>query len=356
MGRTVPPWVESAAGELGLFILRVCPEQMMGSKSRMQGKVSPEQIASPVYVGIDVCKARLDVYLHPMGRKLQVPNCPQGLKLLKRELKPLSVVRIVMEATGKYHRQAHRTLAANGFEVAIVNPLRSRRFAQAVGELAKTDSIDARLLAILAESLAPKSTPPASQTLEELQELVHARNAVTAEAAALANRCGTAHTAFLKAELKRRQKAVATHIAKLEAEILRRIENDVVLARKYELLRSIPGIGVVAAITLLVDLAELGYCSAKAVALLAGLAPLADDSGHRVGERYIQGGRFHVRTALYMAAVTASRVNPDLAAFYKRLRAKGKKAKVALTAVMRKLVILANTLITENRTWLPTAP
>jgi transposase len=322
----------------------------------MQGKVLLEQDASPVYVGIDVCKARLDVYVYPLGLKLQVSNCPQGLKQLSRKLKPLKVVRIVMEATGKFHRVPQRTLTANGFEVAVVNPLRSRRFAQALGELAKTDSIDARLLAVLGESLAPKSTPPASKALEELQELVHARNAATAEAAALSNRCGTAQTAFLKAELKKRQKAVATHIAKLEAEIHRRIESDTGLARKYELLRSIPGIGAVTAITLIVDLAELGHCSAKAATLLAGLAPLADDSGERTGQRYIQGGRFYVRTALYMAAVTASRINPDLAAFYKRLRAAGKKAKVALTAVMRKLVVLANALITENRPWQPTAP
>jgi transposase len=329
---------------------------MMGNKSRMQGKVMPEQNASTVYVGIDVCKTRLDVYLHPVGRKLQVSNCPQGLKQLRRELRAFTVVRIVMEATGKFHRVAHRTLTANGFEVAIVNPLRSRRFAQALGELAKTDSIDARLLAILGETLAPKSVPPRSQALEELQELVHARNAATAEAAALSNRCGTAHTTFLRTELRRRQKITANHIARIEAEIRRRIETNEALARKYEILRSIPGIGLVAAITLLVDLTELGHCSAKAASLLAGVAPLADDSGQRVGERYIQGGRFHVRTALYMAAVTASRINPHLAAFYKRLRAAGKKPKVALTAVMRKLVVLANTLITQNRSWLPTAP
>lgn len=319
----------------------------------MQGKVLPERSAEPVYVGIDVCKAWLDVYLHPIGHQFRVANSREGLKRLKRELSAHKVALIVLEATGKFHREAHRNLHAAGFAVAIVNPLRSRLFAEATGQLAKTDAIDARLLAVLAESLAPKATPPAPETLEELTELVRARTAATADLTALTNQMGDSKTAILKRELARRIKATRASIARLEAEIERRIEADDALARRFAILRSIKGIGPVAAAALLVGLTELGACSGKQAALLAGLAPLACDSGERRGERRIRGGRAHVRTVLYMAALAAAHSNPDLSAFYRRLREKGKKFKVAITAVMRKLVVLANTLIREDRLWEP---
>jgi len=321
----------------------------------MQGKVSPERSAATrVYVGIDVCKAWLDVYLHPIGRQFRVTNCREGLKRLKRELANLEVALIVMEATGKYHREAHRSLHASGFIVAVVNPLRSRLFAEAAGSLAKTDRLDARVLAILAESLAPKAKPPAPETLEELQELVRAREAAVADLTALTNQQGESKTAILRRELARRIKATQASIARLAAEIERRIERDPALARRYLILLSIKGIGPVAAAALLVGLSELGVCSGKQMALLAGLAPVACDSGESQGERHIKGGRGDVRAAIYMAAITAARYNPDLSTFYRRLRDKGKKFKVAITAVMRKLVVLANTLIREDRMWQPT--
>jgi len=320
----------------------------------MQGKVLPNRGATTeVYVGIDVCKDWLDIYLHPLGHHVRVANSKVGLSALKRQLAGVTVALIVMEATATYHRKAHRTLHAAGFAVCVINPLRARLFAEARGTLAKTDAVDARILAILGESLLPEPKAPAPESLEALQELVHARAAATAEATALTNRSQASHTAFLKAELKRRIKALEGHIARLEAEIVQRIKADPALARRYAILASIPGIGPVAATTLIVDLAELGHCSRRAVALLAGLAPIACDSGETTGQRHIKGGRAIVRTALYMAAVAAARCNPDLAAFYKRLRAAGKKAKVALTAVMRKLLTLANTLIKEDRLWKP---
>lgn len=323
----------------------------------MQGKVSPDPSAEgPVYVGIDVCKDWLDVYLHPVGRKLRVANGRDGLKALTRALRRHTVALVVMEATGKYHRRAHRTLHAAGLRVAVINPLRARLFAEATGALAKTDAIDARLLAILGEGLAPGVAAPAPEALEALQELVRARSAATAEATALVNRHHASEVAFLKRELKRRIDGLRRHIARLAAEIDRRIEAEPALARRHAILLSMPGIGPVVATTLLVDLAELGSCSAKAIALLAGLAPIARDSGERAGERHIKGGRGTVRTALYMAALAAARRNPDLAAFYRRLREAGKKPKLALVAVMRKLAILANTLIKDDRLWQPNPP
>ena len=320
----------------------------------MQGQKSPERSAQPgVYVGVDVCKDWLDVYLHPIGQKLRVSNAPEGLRALKRRIAELPVELIVMEATGKFHRQAHRTLHAAGLAVAVVNPLRARLFAEAVGQLAKTDRLDARMLALMAQTLEPSALAPAPEALEALQELAHARAAAKAEETALSNRRGASQTAFLKAELGRRLKLLAGHVERLDAEIERRLGADPALKRRYDILITIPGVGPVAAVALVVGLPELGACSGKAATLLAGLAPLARDSGAKAGERHIWGGRAFVRTGLYMAAVAAARCNPQLRDDYNRLKDAGKKAKVAITAIMRKLVVLANVLIKEDRPWKP---
>jgi transposase len=302
----------------------------------MQGKVESTNSALAVYAGIDVSKDWLDVYVHPAGEHWRVSNDLVGLRQLRQRLQAMVVERMVLEATGKYHRQAHRTLSAWGYPVAVVNPLRARLFAQACGVLDKTDRIDARVLALMAHSLAPAATRPLPQTVLELNELVNARRAAMAETVAL--------------------KRLKTHVARLEAEIERRIVADPGLSARYDILRSIPGIGDTVAAIMLVGLSEMGQGTGKAMTLLCGLAPLADDSGTRQGQRHIRGGRMAVRNALYMAALSAARYNPDLKAFYDRLRANGKAAKLALTAVMRKLAVLANTLITQNRTWTPIPP
>ena len=323
----------------------------------MQGKNLPERsAASRAYIGLDACKAWLDIHIHPVGRTLRVANTGAGLKRLRRVVADHDVALAVIEATAKYHRLAHRTLHGWGLAVAVVNPLRPRLFAEASGTLAKTDRMDARMLAMFAQSLEPPATPPVPELVEELQELVRARQAATADATALANRRGASQVAYLKRELARRIKSVRSHIARLDAEIERRIADDPALARRYQILRSIPSIGPVAAATLAVCLVELGRLSNKAIALLVGLAPIACDSGDKTGQRHIKGGRAHLRPPAYMAALTASRINPDLAAVYRRLRDNGKVAKVALIAVMRKLVVLANALIREDRLWQPTRP
>ncbi len=318
----------------------------------MQGKVQLEaRSAAPVYVGIDVCKDHLDVYLHPLGQGVRLTNSTDGIRRLKRLLAGHAVALVVMEATGKHHRLTHRSLSQSGIAVAIVNPLRSRLFAEAIGTRAKTDRVDAKMLAILGDALGPQAMPPASETLEALQELVHARNAATAERTALSNRRAASCTAFLKAEIDRRLKSLDRHIERLAAEIAKRIAAEPPLARRQQILLSIPGVGPGVAANLLVDLAELGSLDRHAAACLAGVAPFADDSGALSGQRRIKGGRASPRRALYWAALSAARHNPDLCAFHKRLVENGKKPKVALTAVMRKLVILANTLIKEDRLW-----
>lgn len=323
----------------------------------MQGKVSPKQSApTQVYVGIDVCKSRLDVFIHPLALTLSVPNDAAGLKRLKKALAPHQVALVVMEATGKLHREAHRNLHAGGFPVAVVNPLRARLFAQAIGTLAKTDPIDARILALMGQNLGPEVTPPPADTVETLQELLGGRDAAVVARTALTNRIGASKAKALIVELRRQLKAIETAIDNLDKEIARLIAGDPTLARRFELLVSVPGVGDGAASALVAGLTEIGSLTAKQAAMLVGLAPIACDSGERSGARHIKGGRAHVRRALYMAALSATRHNPPMKQFYQRLVQAGKNKKLAIVAVMRKLVVLANTLVRADRTWQDVCP
>ena len=314
----------------------------------MQAK---EQATLSVYVGIDVCKERLDIHLHPLGVRLAVANDAGGWRRLKRVLAEHKIVRVVMEATSRYHRAAHRSLHAAGLAVAIVNPLRARLFAEALGTLAKTDAVDARVLALMAERLDPIATLPPREAVEAVQELDRARTAAIAERVALGNRHAVALSAFLRAELARRLRSLDTHIARLDAALREAIEADPILARRHAILCSIPGIGAVTATALLANLDEIGTLSGKQAAALAGLAPVARDSGATQGHRHIRSGRPPLRRALYMAALAAARFNPALKDLRQRLRHKGKPNKLILVAVARKLLVLANTLVAKNRTW-----
>jgi transposase len=304
-----------------------------------------------VYCGIDVCKAWLDVYLHPTGQSFRFSNSKEGIKLLCKELAAVEVALTVVEATGKFHRLCHRMLSAAGYPVAVVNPARSRKLADVLGQLAKTDKIDARLLSHYGAFLRPAATPVPAKILAELQELVMARQAAKADETALKNRHTAAESPVLKRLLQHQLDGCRQAIEGLEAAIDALLEGDPVLKRRYGILTSIKGVGPVVATTFAACLSELGLLSGAKIAALAGVAPFNDDSGDGRGLRRIKGGRAHVRTALYMAAVSAVRCNPDLKNFYGRLRAAGKAAKCALTAVMRKLVTLANTLIREDRHW-----
>ena len=323
----------------------------------MQGKESSEQAANrQSYVGIDVCQSWLDIHVLPAAIAWRVPNTDQGHRQLKRQLQQYEVGLITIEATGKWHRQVHRSLHASGYRVAVVNPLRARLFAEAIGLLAKTDQLDARMLATFAMSLMPAVRPPAAESLDAIRELVQARSSAVGEQTALSNQRVGAETTFLRRQLATRLARIAKDIKALEAEILKSIKGDQGLAHRYAILLSIPGFGPVTAATLLVCLAELGSCDHKQIALLAGLAPLADQSGERDARRAIHGGRAGVRRVLYLAALSAARCNRDMKTLYDRLIAVGKLKKVALIAVARKLVVLANILVRENRAWQITAP
>jgi transposase len=322
----------------------------------MQGKEASEQETRKCTAGIDVSKNWLDGHVLPASKALRVPNTQEGIRQLKRWLLKHEVELVAVEATGKWHRGLCRSLAASPIKVAVADPYRVRMFAKAQGIFAKTDRIDARVLALFAALMSPSCRTPAPRALEALQELVTARTSAVAEETALKNQLAAVEGPFLKRQLKRRIVQLAAHIEALEKECLKQIKADEGLARRFAILTSIPSFGDVVAMTLVACLGELGSLTNKQIGALAGLAPVANDSGERQGARVIWGGRAAVRRMLYLAAVSAVRCNPDMTAFYSRLMAKEPAAKRALIAVARKLVLLANTLIAQNRSWQPIAP
>jgi transposase len=322
----------------------------------MQGKEASEQETQKITAGIDVSKSWLDAHVLPASQSLRVANTAPGIRQLKAWLGKQKVGLVAVEATGKWHRLVCRSLVASQIAVALTDPYRVRMFAKAQGIFAKTDKLDAKVLAMFAAMMTPACRPPAPQVLAALQELVTARATAVSEETMLKNQRCAAEECFLKRQLTLRIGQLALHIKALEKECLKRIKADDGLARRFAVLTSIPGFGKIVAITLVACLAELGVLNDKQIGALAGLAPIADDSGQRQGARVIWGGRAPVRRILYLAAVTAARCNNDMKTFYRRLRDNGKAPKTVLIAVARKLVLLANTLIAQDRLWQPIAP
>jgi len=315
--------------------------------SRMQDENTEHQ--PQTVAGIDVGKDGLDIFIHPDGISLKVTNDKKGMRSLIRTLQRYGPRLITLEATSKYHRLAHSMLHEAGFDVAVINPFRSRQFADSLGRLAKTDRIDAQSLALFGLRMSPEPTIPPDIQSKELRDLQTARRQVLAEVCDLKRQLHTTDHPMAVRQIKARIAMGERHKAVLEKEIDGLIKTHTELKAKFDILMSIPGIGKTTASILLTDLTELGQVNAKEIAALAGVAPMNWDSGMKNGNRIIRGGRKHVRNALYMCAVTCiGRTNP-LSSTYRNLIARGKNPKVALTAVMRKLVILANTLIGENR-------
>lgn len=323
----------------------------------MQGKEASEQeTKAKCSVGIDVSKDWLDVHVMPVGETLRVPNTSAGIRLLKRRLMHLDISMVVIEATGKWHRPLRRSLEASGFPVAVVDPYRVRMFAKAQGILAKTDQLDARVLSHYGAVMAPPVRAAEPQMIEDLRELVVARASAVEQQTALKNQRAAATVKVLQHLLDRRLERGDRDIEALEAAIKNIISADEILARRYAILMSIGGIGFVTAATLLASLPELGRSTAKQIAMLAGVAPIADQSGTRDGARVVWGGRASVRRILYLAALTATRFNADMKSVYQRMRSAGKPPKLAIIAIARKLAVLANSLISQDRIYLPEPP
>lgn len=299
---------------------------------------------TPVYLGIDIAKATLEVA--GPGLRLPVPNTAEGhAQLLAAALALRTPVHFVCEATGGYERRLVASLLAQDCAVSLLNPARVRQFAKATGRLAKTDRIDAELLAEYGRTLQPPAEPKPVPLLEELTDVVRRR----AQLAALLGLQRTQRyqlcDAKLIADLDRLIGFLEQQIAALERRLDELIDKDGGLGARLRQLCQVEGVGKTTAMNLLAELPELGRLNRTRIAALAGLAPFNRDSGAATGQRHIRGGRANVRRALYMAALTATRCNPVLRPFYQQLRARGKGHRVAITAVMRKLLVHLNQLM-----------
>lgn len=307
----------------------------------------------PQTVGVDISKDTLDVHVFPAGLTRRLANTAKGFAGLIAWLKDFSVTRIVYEPTGTYHRAFERRLAEAGLPLVKINPRQARRFAEAIGTHAKTDRVDAAMLARLGAMLKPPIRPAVNPALDEMKELHIARQALIKDRVAAQNRAHTRRSALLKRQAADRLRQIERQIAAIDAALRAHLKSDPALKARFDILLSIPGLGETTALAIIIDMPELGHIEHKCVSSLAGLAPMARDSGQRTGKRFIRGGRAQVRQALYMPALVAARFNADLKAKYRALIAAGKPAKVALTAIMRKLLILANALLRDGRTWAP---
>lgn len=303
----------------------------------------------PQTIGIDISKATLDVYADPAGCERQFTNTAKGHKELIDWLGQWPINRVAYEATGAYHRQLEQALA--DLPCVKLNPARARRFAQAAGTLAKTDKIDAVILARMATTLQPPVRPASTPQQAELAELISARDGLVRDKIALQNQAKNLTLPLLKRQHKKRLDQIERHIEQVDAELATIIAADAELARRHEIISSIAGVGTRTADQLVATMPELGALDPKQVASLAGLAPVARQSGQWKGRSFIQGGRANVRRALYMPALVAARYNPDLKAKYQSLIASGKPAKVAVVTLMRKLIVMANALIKADRLW-----
>lgn len=307
-------------------------------------------------IGIDVSKDRLDAFWHSHEELMSVPNTTEGFSLLHAWAGQRSNVLFVFEATGAYHRGLERHLSLAGLPFVKVNPRQARRFAQAIGRLAKTDRVDAKMLARMGTvlELAPQTVE--SEDVHDLRELLTARRALVKDQIIAKTRLATALSVLVRDQLRRRIAGIVADIEALDDVIAKIAKQRGTLDDRIRRLMTIPGIGRLTATTLLIDMPELGRLDSKKIAALAGLAPMTQQSGQWQGKERIYGGRSTVRRAIYMPALVAIRFNPDLCAKYQQLLKAGKAKKVAITAIMRKLVILANTLLREERNWQPERP
>lgn len=303
-----------------------------------------------VNVGIDVGKSALDVYLFERQRAFSYANDAEGIRALIRRLRRYSLARIVLEATGRLEQPLVRAAVAAGLPVTVVSPLKIRRYAGAIGQLAKTDAIDAKLIAEFAATVKPVIRVPEDPETQQIKDLIARRRQLTEMATMEKNRRQIMPDA-LRGSIDRLLETIAAELKTLERQLDQAIEQHTAWREKRNLLISMPGIGKTVAATLLGDMPELGKLSRREIAALTGVAPFNRDSGRLRGRRRIRGGRAMTRTALFLSALSAIRFNPDIKAFYERLLKAGKHKKVALTACIRKIVTALNAMVRDNVMW-----
>lgn len=302
------------------------------------------------HIGIDVSKAILDVYILPYEKYMQFKNDPTGIKKLEKKLKSFHQALVVMESTGGYEKPLAQTLQKSGITISIVNPRHIRNFAKALGKLAKTDIIDAQTIALFAQKVQPPSSPFFNQSQQELAEL-NVRRRQLIDMKIMENNRLDKVSNKMKESIQFIISTIERELQKIDAKLELLIQADATYIQKNILLKSIKGVGSVVAAAIIADLPELGTLNAKQITALAGLAPYNRDSGKSRGKRSIWGGRASVRSTLYMAALVASRYNPQIKCFYERLCCAGKLKKVALTACMHKLLIIMNAMIKHQQPW-----
>lgn len=305
-------------------------------------------------IGIDISKDTLDTYWLSKCKHKQFANNKTGLRALICWVREAEVSLVVFEATGIYHRLLETSLAEHDFSFARVNPRQARRFAEGTGTLAKTDRVDAAMLARMGALLELKADKPKSEMLHNLKGMETARQALIKDRTAARARLKTATFSLLRKQSNLRLRQIERDITQIDAAIETTITADKTLSEKADILISIPGIAKITAYAMLVEMPELGSMSGKQAASLVGLAPISRQSGKWQGKERIQGGRAVLRKAIYLPAVVATRFNPDMKAKYHELIANGKCKKLAITAVMRKLVVMANALLRDGRKWTET--
>ena len=309
--------------------------------------------ANLTWIGIDVAKATLDLHFLPSGQAHSLANSPAGHRQLRKLLPAPDACRIVLEATGGYERQLVADLLDAGFHVAVVNPKRVRDFARALGLAAKTDRLDARVLALFAEKVQPAPAQKTPEKQAEIQQLVARRRQLIDLRTQASNRWDVTPSKAARKSIQAVLNTLERQVRDIEKAIEDLVESDDEWRQKTELVQSVPGLGGVTATTLLADVPELGQLNRQQISSLVGLAPFNRDSGQHQGKRTIGGGRKSVRSVLYMAALAARRCNPVIKAFADRLAQHGKPFKVVLTACMRKLLVIVNSLVKSGQPWNP---
>lgn len=308
-------------------------------------------MADPIVVGIDVSKAELAIAVEPTAETWTSATTVDALEQLVQRLASLRPQLIVVEATAGYELPLVTACAAAGLPITVVNPRQVRAFAQAIGRTAKTDAIDAALLALFGTRVRPEVRPLPDADTRALAALIDRRRQLIEMLGAEQRRLAQATTSVVRRDLRNHIRWLERRLADVDDEIRGAVEKSPVWRVQEDLLRSVPGIGPIVARTLLAELPELGHLDRRAIAALVGVAPFNRDSGQWRGRRMIWGGRRSIRAALYMAALVATRRNRPLAHFYQRLRSHGKPAKVALVAVMRKLLTILNAMVKHQSRW-----
>jgi transposase len=307
--------------------------------------------AADRFVGIDVSKSWVDVHVRPDRTSFRCDTDADGLAELVRRLRPLGPRLVVMEASGGYESIVAVSLAEAGLPVAIVNPRQVRKFAEALGQLAKTDAIDAQVIAHFAEAVRPPPRPMPDATMTQLQELLARRRQLVVMINAEKQRFAKAESRITQRSHKAMLKSLEGERARIDRAIDKLVQQSPLWCAKVDLLTSVPGVGDIVARTLLAELPELGTVDRHQIAALAGVAPFSRDSGRRKGKRFVRAGRVQVRAPVYMACLVAIRHNPPLKAFYRRLRDAGKAPRLALVAVMRKLLTILNAILRDKQPW-----